>query len=124
MDFSQPGKKRTLPYLGDHIRQNVIGAVCPEDGQLFSIIVDGVDTDVFQVFLDEMAKACSQERGIPSNHYFGQCVMAQSQKTELASSNGGRTVSGDLSVDLSKEPSLFIPTRFGSRRGDKGFISF
>lgn len=53
----QPGKPRTVPYLGDHIRQNVIGAVCPEDGGLFSLVVDGVDTDVFQFFLDEMAQA-------------------------------------------------------------------
>src|SRR5690606_9089152 len=29
----------------------------PQSGGLFSLIVDGVDTDVFQVFLDEMAKA-------------------------------------------------------------------
>ena len=53
----QPGKRRTVPYLGDHIRQNVIGAVAPQSGGLFSLIVDGVDTDVFQFFLDEMAKA-------------------------------------------------------------------
>jgi len=53
----QPGKPRTVPYLGDHIRQNVIGAVAPQSGALFSLIVDGVDTDVFQFFLDEMAKA-------------------------------------------------------------------
>lgn len=52
----QPGRPRTVPYLGDHIRQNVIGAVCPQSGQLFSLVVDGVDTDVFQLFLDEMAK--------------------------------------------------------------------
>lgn len=59
----QPGKARTVPYLGDHIRQNVIGAVCPHDGQLFSLVVDGVDTDVFQFFLDEMAKAISKVEG-------------------------------------------------------------
>lgn len=53
----QPGKRRTVPYLGDHIRQNVIGAVAPQSGALFSLIVDGVDTEVFQVFLDQMAKA-------------------------------------------------------------------
>ena len=53
----QPGQRRTVPYLGDHIRQNVVGAVCPQSGQLFSLIVNGVDTDVFQFFLDEMAKA-------------------------------------------------------------------
>jgi transposase len=60
----QPGKPRTVPYLGDHIRQNVIGAVAPQSGALFSLIVDGVDTDVFQFFLDEMAKAVPQKEGV------------------------------------------------------------
>jgi len=60
----QPGKRRTVPYLGDHIRQNVIGFVAPQSGQLFSLIVDGVDTDVFQFFLDEMANAVPRKEGI------------------------------------------------------------
>jgi transposase len=60
----QPGKARTVPYLGDHIRQNVIGAVAPQSGALFSLIVDGVDTDVFQFFLDEMAKAVPKKEGV------------------------------------------------------------
>jgi hypothetical protein len=60
----QPGKPRTVPYLGDHIRHNVIGAVAPQSGQLFSLIVDGVDTDVFQFFLDEMAKAIPKKEGV------------------------------------------------------------
>lgn len=59
----QPGKRRTVPYLGDHIRQNVIGAVAPQSGGLFSLVVDGVDTDVFQFFLDEMAKAVPKKEG-------------------------------------------------------------
>ena len=53
----QPGKIRTCPYQGRHIRQNVIGAVAPQSGALFSLIVDGVDKDVFQFFLDQMAQA-------------------------------------------------------------------
>ena len=60
----QPGKGRTVPYLGDHIRENVIGAVAPQTGELFSLIVDGVDTDVFQLFLDEMAKAVPPKPGV------------------------------------------------------------
>src|SRR5262245_25511652 len=60
----QPGKRRTVPYLGDHIRQSVMGAVAPQQGQLFSLIVDGVDTDVFQFFLDEMAKAVPKKDGV------------------------------------------------------------
>jgi transposase len=59
----QPGKRRTVPYLGDHIRQNVVGAVCPQSGQLFSLIMDGVDTDVFQFFLDQMAATLPKVEG-------------------------------------------------------------
>lgn len=53
----RPGSKPTLPYLGRHIRQNVIGSVCPQSGELFCLIVDGVDTEVFQFYLDEMARS-------------------------------------------------------------------
>lgn len=60
----QPGKPRTVPYLGDHLRQNVVGAVAPQSGALFCLIVDGVDTDVFQFFLDEMAKAVPKKDGV------------------------------------------------------------
>lgn len=60
----QPGQPRTVPYLGDHIRQNVIGAVAPQTGELFTLIVDGVDTDVFQCFLDEFAKAVPHKEGV------------------------------------------------------------
>jgi len=59
--WAQPGKPRTVPYLGDHIRLNVVGAVCPQEGRLFSLIVDGVDTDVFQFYLDQMAQAVPKE---------------------------------------------------------------
>lgn len=61
--WSQPGKPRTVPYLGDHIRLNVMGAVCPAQGRLFSLLVDGVDTDVFQFYLDQMAEAVPKEAG-------------------------------------------------------------
>lgn len=60
----QPGKPRPVPYLGDHLRQNVIGFVAPQSGSLFSLIVDGVDTEVFQFFLDEMAKAVPKKEGV------------------------------------------------------------
>ena len=62
--WAQPGKRRTVPYLGDHLRQNVVGVVAPRSGQLFSLIVDGVDTDVFQFFLDELAKAVPPKPGV------------------------------------------------------------
>jgi transposase len=61
--WAQPGKPRTVPYLGDHIRLNVMGAVCPQHGRLLSVVVDGVDTDVFQFFLDQLAEAVPQASG-------------------------------------------------------------
>jgi len=61
--WAQAGKPRTVPHLGKHIRQNVIGAVCPLNGALFSLIVDGVDSDVFQIYLDELAKAIPKVEG-------------------------------------------------------------
>ena len=60
----QPGQRRTVPYLGDHIRQSVIGAVAPQSGQLFSLVMEGVDTEVFQFFLDEMAQAVPKKEGL------------------------------------------------------------
>ena len=60
----EPGQPRTVPYLGDHIRQNVVGVVSPQSGELFSLIVDGVDTDVFQFFLDQLAKAVPRKEGM------------------------------------------------------------
>ena len=44
--LGQPAK---AAYLGDHIRANVIGAVCPAAGECCTMIFDGVDTDVFPV---------------------------------------------------------------------------
>lgn len=61
--WSQPGKPRTVPHLGDHLRQNVVGSVCPRTGALFSLIVESMDTEVFQVYLDELAKAVPKDPG-------------------------------------------------------------
>jgi transposase len=60
----QPGKPHTVPYLGKHIRQNIVAAVCPKSGQLFSLIIDGVDTDVFQFFLDQLAQTVPKEEAV------------------------------------------------------------
>lgn len=50
------GSRPRIPYLGDHIRHHVIGAVNPEQGELFSLVVPHSDHLVFQTFLDELAK--------------------------------------------------------------------
>lgn len=55
--WSARGSRPKVPYFGDHIRANVVGVVCPENGQSFSMIFNGVDTDVFQCYLDHLAEA-------------------------------------------------------------------
>jgi transposase len=57
------GSRPRVPYLGDHIRANVVGAVCPQSGQCFALIFEGVDTDAFQLFLDQLAQAVPREAG-------------------------------------------------------------
>jgi Winged helix-turn helix/DDE superfamily endonuclease len=37
-------KKPQLPYLGKHIRANVIGAICPATGELSTLVFDFCDT--------------------------------------------------------------------------------
>jgi transposase len=50
------GSRPTQGYYGGHVRQNVVGAVSPATGRLVSLIVPHCDTEVFQLFLDVMAK--------------------------------------------------------------------
>jgi transposase len=55
--WSARGSRPRVPYQGEHIRANVIGAVCPATGQSFAMIFNGVDTDVFQCYLDHLAES-------------------------------------------------------------------
>jgi hypothetical protein len=80
----QPDQRRTVPYLGDHVHQNVIGAVAPHSGAFFSLIVDGVDTNVFQFFLDEMAKAIPKREGVRQISDCGQRLVAPGGARVLA----------------------------------------
>ena len=54
--WSARGGRPKIPYRGDHIRANVLGAVCPASGECCTMIFDGVDTDVFQYYLDFLAE--------------------------------------------------------------------
>lgn len=56
------GSRPKAPYLGDHIRVNVVGAVAPERGDFFSLIVPHSDTDVFQIFLNQLAQHTKQSK--------------------------------------------------------------
>ena len=50
------GEKGKVPFSGRHLRANVVGAVNPKTGELFSLIVSHMNSDFFQVFLNELAK--------------------------------------------------------------------
>lgn len=80
-----PASVAPCPVWAIHIRQNVIGAVAPQNGQLFSLIVDGVDTGVFQFFLDAMARAVPRKAGVRQLLILRQCFLAQSSASPLAS---------------------------------------
>jgi len=50
--WTPKGERPKSYYLGTHLRENIVGAVHPESGRFVSIVISGVDTTVFQVFLD------------------------------------------------------------------------
>ena len=50
------GEKEKVPYFGMHLRTNVVGAVNPKTGELFSLIVSYMNNDFFQVFLNKLAE--------------------------------------------------------------------
>jgi len=58
------GSKPKVPYLGDHIRESIVGAVNPKAGAFFSLVVPQSDSDIFQAFLDEFTEHTSgKEKG-------------------------------------------------------------
>lgn len=50
------GSKIKSTRTGIHLRESVVAAVCPKSGALSALVIDGVDTDVFQAFLDQLAE--------------------------------------------------------------------
>lgn len=60
----EPGSKPTVPYSGSHVRRNIIGAVRPSDGAFSSLVLEHCNTDVFQVFLDTLAREYPHKEGV------------------------------------------------------------
>jgi transposase len=50
------GSKVKTTRTGIHLRESIVGAVCPESGELSAIVIDRVDTEVFQAFIDQLAE--------------------------------------------------------------------
>lgn len=60
----KPNSKPTAPYSGSHLRRTVVGAVCPSDGSFTSLVFSHCNTEVFQAFLDVLAKEQPPKEGI------------------------------------------------------------
>jgi transposase len=48
------GARPIIPYTGSHIRSNVIGGVRPRDGKFVSLIMPYVNTEIFQIYINEL----------------------------------------------------------------------
>lgn len=57
------GSRPVQGYHGGHLRRSVVGAVAPATGQLVSLVVPHCNTEVFQVFLDTVAREMPPEEG-------------------------------------------------------------
>lgn len=50
------GSKSKIPYYGKHIRANILGAICPDTGEISTLIFDYCDINSFQIFLNQLAE--------------------------------------------------------------------
>ena len=62
--WSKRGSRPKIHYKGNHIKESVIGAVRPTDGKFVSLIMPFVDTQTFQIFLDEMQQFVSAKKAV------------------------------------------------------------
>ena len=64
--WDKKGSKTRSTKNGDHLRMNVIGMVCPRNGEFFAIETSHSDSETFQAFLDEANRftALSRPRNI------------------------------------------------------------
>lgn len=60
--WAAKGVKTTVPYTGEHLRENVIGAVCPRSGELFCHVVPWVDSEWFGLFLKGLASVTRERQ--------------------------------------------------------------
>jgi len=53
--WAKKGTKPVCPKTGLHIRESVVGAACPKTGEFVGLIVNAMDWEVFQVFLNHLS---------------------------------------------------------------------
>lgn len=60
--WARKGTQPTVPYLGQHYRTGVMGAVRPRDGKFVSLLVSTGNSQLFQVFLDHLNQQIDPNR--------------------------------------------------------------
>lgn len=60
--WAKKGSKPVFYYRGNHIRCNLVGAVCSANGEFETLIVPYTDTVVFQLFLDYLKERTENRR--------------------------------------------------------------
>jgi len=60
--WAKKGTKPVCPKTGLHIRESVVGAACPKTGEFVGLIVNAMDWEVFQVFLDHLSEETGRRR--------------------------------------------------------------
>ena len=60
--WAKKGSKPISYYLGNHVRCNLLGAVCPSNGELETLLMPYTDAAIFQIFLDHMNKVTNHKR--------------------------------------------------------------
>jgi len=61
--WSPRGSAPKVGYKGTHLRSSVVGAVCPDSGESFHMIFDGVDTNMFAFWLAKLAETSPKAPG-------------------------------------------------------------
>jgi len=60
--WDRKGQKTRVTKNGDHLRMNVMGMVCPRNGEFFAIETSHSDSETFQAFLDEAVRFIEFQR--------------------------------------------------------------
>ncbi|MBC8478704.1 IS630 family transposase [bacterium] len=60
--WAKRGTTPVCPKTGLHIRESVVGAACPKTGEFAGLIVNAMDREVFQIFLDYLSDQVNGRR--------------------------------------------------------------
>ncbi len=62
--IARKGARLRIGYTGRHFKDNVVGAVRPSDGKFVSLIMPFVNTQTFQMFINEMQNNIGNKKAV------------------------------------------------------------